>query len=193
MAAAQNSGSNQPNASPGNDQGASAYGNNSYNAGAQARPPGKAKGFVVLAYATFPPQKAETNPQAPPAPQSNSGQSSAAPPPANSASNGSAPADSTNSAESDAAENAALQGRIQQALSNEPTLSTSHLSVHVTDSTIELSGTAASSRDKLTAERIAESFNGNRKFDDNKLLVIGQPPAAPATQPNSGSSPKDRR
>jgi hypothetical protein len=130
------------------------------------------------------PQKAETNPQAPPAAQSNTAQPSAVPPPPNAAGDASAPSAPGNpAAQSDAAENAALQGRIQQALSTEPTLSSSHVSVLVTDGKIELSGTAASGKDKLTAERIAESFNGNRRFDDNKLLVIGQAPAAPAAQP----------
>jgi len=271
-AAAQNSGTNQPNTSPGNDQGASAYGNGTYNAGAQpgspasnnagttandkapgpgsgingnsnpaasgnasgarnsnaaagsaggnnnstapsttnpgngnspsSAPPGSsgsntgaprrgrllppqpaAEASMVLAEAN-PPQKAETNPQAPPAPQSNAGQTSTVPPPTKPANAGSAPTPPGNSpAESDPAENAALQGRIQQALGNEPTLSSSHVSVHVNDNMIELSGTVASGKDKLTADRIAESFNGNRKFDDNKLLVIGQAPATPATQP----------
>ncbi len=103
-------------------------------------------------------QKAEPNAQAPAVPQANN--------PANP--NGGL-------GQPDPAANAALQGRIQQALQNEPTLSASHVSVSVTDSAIELSGTAASTKDKETAERIAQSFDGNRKFTD-KLLVTGQAP-----------------
>ena len=109
-------------------------------------------------------QKAEPNAQAPAVPQANN--------PANP--NG----------QPDPAADAALQGRIQQALQNEPTLSASHVSVSVTDISIELSGTAASTRDKETAERIAQSFDGNRKFTD-KLVVTGQ---APVAGNNAGSS-----
>ena len=101
-------------------------------------------------------QKAEPNAQAPAVPQANNPASLNPPDPAT---------------------NAALQGRIQQALQNDSTLSSSHVSVSVTDSAIELSGTAASIKDKETAERIAQSFDGNRKFTD-KLTVTGQAPGA---------------
>jgi BON domain len=99
-------------------------------------------------------RKAEPNSQAPAVPQANNG---------------------ANLNQPDPAANAALQGRIQQALQSEPSLSASHVSVSVTDNAIELSGTAASSKDKETAERIAQSFDGNRKFND-KLTVTGQAP-----------------
>ncbi len=104
-------------------------------------------------------RKAEPNSQAPASPQADSS------PSANVA--------GSPLGQPEPAANAALRGRIQDALRNEPTLSASHVSVNVTDSTIELSGTAASSMDKETAERIAESFDGNRKFVD-KLMVTGQ-------------------
>ena len=71
-----------------------------------------------------------------------------------------------------AVSNAALQGRIQDALRNEPTLGSSHVQTNVTASTIELTGTVGSTQDKQTAERIAQSFDGNRKLDD-KLVVTG--------------------
>jgi osmotically-inducible protein OsmY len=102
-------------------------------------------------------QKAEPNPQIPATPQANAGSPLGQPNPA---------------------EDAALQGRIQQAFSNDPTLSTSHVSVSVTDSAIELTGTVDSTTSKETAERIAESFDGNRKFTD-KLVVTGQNPVPP--------------
>ncbi len=111
-------------------------------------------------------QKAQPNPQAP-ATQGNN--------PANRDSTLGPP---------DPAANAALQGRIQQALQSEPTISASHVSVSVTDSAIELSGTAASTKDKETAERIAQSFDGNRKFTDN-LVVTGQ---ALGANSNAGST-----
>jgi osmotically-inducible protein OsmY len=57
--------------------------------------------------------------------------------------------------------NAALQSRIEDAIRNEPTLGNSHVSVNVNDDAIDLSGTVGSTKDKQTAERIAESFDGN--------------------------------
>ena len=81
---------------------------------------------------------------------------------------------------------AALQGRIQEALRNEPGLAASHIAVNVTDSAIEISGTVPSGKDKQTAERIAQSFDGNRKFED-KLLVTGQTSATPGA-PNAGAA-----
>jgi osmotically-inducible protein OsmY len=72
----------------------------------------------------------------------------------------------------EASDNAGLQSRINDALRNEPTLGASHVVANVTDSGIELSGTVGSTKDKLTAERIASSFNGNRKLTDN-ISVTG--------------------
>lgn len=68
--------------------------------------------------------------------------------------------------------NAALQSRIDDALRNEPTLGASHVVSTVSDSGIELSGTVGSTKDKQTAERIASSFDGNRKLTDN-IVVTG--------------------
>ncbi len=68
--------------------------------------------------------------------------------------------------------NSALQSRISDALHNEPTLASSSVAVDVSDKTIDLSGTVGSSKDKLTAERIAESFDGNRQVND-KIVVTG--------------------
>ena len=72
----------------------------------------------------------------------------------------------------DANNDAALQSRIDDALRNEPTLGASHVVSKVTDSGIELSGTVGSTKDKQTAERIASSFDGNRKLTDN-IVVTG--------------------
>ena len=71
-----------------------------------------------------------------------------------------------------AGDNAALQSRIQDALRNEPTLGSSQVTAAVIDSRIEFSGSVGSSKDKLTAERIAQSFDGNRQLDD-QLVVTG--------------------
>ncbi len=72
----------------------------------------------------------------------------------------------------DTGSNAALQSRIDDALRNEPTLGASHVVSNVSDTGIELSGTVGSTKDKQTAERIASSFDGNRKLTDN-IVVTG--------------------
>jgi osmotically-inducible protein OsmY len=64
------------------------------------------------------------------------------------------------------------QARIEDAIRNEPTLGNSHVAINVTDSSINLTGTVGSSNDRETAERIAQSFDGNRKLND-KLVVTG--------------------
>lgn len=71
----------------------------------------------------------------------------------------------------DTGSNAALQSRIDDALRNEPTLGASHVVSNVTDSGIELSGSVGSTKDKQTAERIASSFDGNRKLTDNVVVT----------------------
>ena len=63
----------------------------------------------------------------------------------------------------DGNDNAGLQSR---------TLGASHVLANVTDSGIELTGTVGSTKDKQTAERIASSFDGNRKLTDN-ISVTG--------------------
>jgi hypothetical protein len=68
--------------------------------------------------------------------------------------------------------NTTLQSRIEDAIRNEPTLGSSHVAINVTDSSIDLTGTVGSSSDPETAERIAQSFDGNRKLND-KLVVTG--------------------
>jgi hypothetical protein len=65
-----------------------------------------------------------------------------------------------------------LQAQIENALRNEPALSNSHVTVQVTAESINLSGTVGSSKDKQTAERIAQSFDGNRKLNNN-LAITG--------------------
>ena len=82
----------------------------------------------------------------------------------------------------DAAE---LQSKIDGALKNEPTLSSSSVSVHVTADTIELSGSVPTSKDKTTAQRIAQSFAGNRKVVDK--VTIG---TNPSSNPPLNNNPK---
>ena len=77
---------------------------------------------------------------------------------------------------------ATLQNQIQNALQNEPTLRNDNLNVNVTDSTIELSGTVQTSKEKQTAQRIASSFAGNRRVRD-RITLSGK-----GTASNSSSS-----
>ncbi|HEY6253858.1 MAG TPA: BON domain-containing protein [Candidatus Angelobacter sp.] len=66
-----------------------------------------------------------------------------------------------------------LQGQIQNALKNEPTLANDNVNVSVSDNEIDLSGTVATSKERLTAKRIAQSFAGNRKVKEH-LTMSGQ-------------------
>jgi hyperosmotically inducible periplasmic protein len=68
-----------------------------------------------------------------------------------------------------------LQSQIANALRDEPALSNSHIVVNISGESIDLSGTVGSSKDKQTAERIAQSFDGNRKLNDS-LTITGQKP-----------------
>ncbi len=86
--------------------------------------------------------------------------------PGNSAEAGANPTLSTNQNDS------VLQSQIENALRNEPALGSSHITVNVTDESISLSGTVGSGKDKQTAERIAQSFDGNRKMNDT-LAITG--------------------
>ncbi len=129
--------STSPQAASPSDPGSIAYGNNTYNQGAQT-PASANSGSVAQS------------------PSSNSVGSAGTP---------QAPSP-------DASGNAGLQSRIDDALRNEPALGASHVVSNVTDTGIELSGTVGSAKDKQTAERIASSFNGNRKLTDN-IVVTG--------------------
>ena len=76
-----------------------------------------------------------------------------------------------------------LQSQIENAIRNEPSLSNSHVVVNVSAESIDLTGTVSSSKDKQNAERIAQSFDGNRKLNDT-LMITGQKPAT--SQPAAG-------
>lgn len=78
---------------------------------------------------------------------------------------------------------ATLQGQIQTALQNEPTLRNDALSVNVNDSTIELSGNVQTGKEKQTAHRIASSFAGNRRVKD-RITLTGHGSSA-FSNPNS--------
>ena len=74
--------------------------------------------------------------------------------------------------QSDAAPSTDLQGSIQAALQQEPSLKDSSISVRQNASGIELSGTAPNREEKKTAERIAKSSAGGRPVK-NHIKVTG--------------------
>jgi len=80
--------------------------------------------------------------------------------------------DQSAAASSSSGDSASLQSTIQDKLKSEPMLSSSSVDVNVTDATIELSGSVATGKEKQTAERIAQSYAGNRKLV-NRITVSG--------------------
>ena len=83
---------------------------------------------------------------------------------------------------------AMLQSQIENAIRNEPSLNASHVVVNVSPESIDLSGTVGSGKDKLNAERIAQSFDGNRKMNDT-LLITGQKPVSSQTASGANHTP----
>jgi hypothetical protein len=75
------------------------------------------------------------------------------------------------------ATDAELQAQIQKALRSEPTLSGDEVTVLVSANTVELSGSVASGRDRLTAMRIARSYAGSKWVVNH--LQVREPAATP--------------
>jgi osmotically-inducible protein OsmY len=96
------------------------------------------------------------------------------------------PASDQSAAQSSSPDSTTLQSTIQEKLKNEPMLSSSSVNVNVTDSTIELSGSVSTGKEKTTAERIAQSYAGNRKVVD-RITVTSNGNAASPSSSNSGS------
>jgi hypothetical protein len=73
-----------------------------------------------------------------------------------------------------------LQGQIQNALSKEPTLSGDTVNVTVSAASIEITGSVATAREKLTATRIVDSYAGNKKVISHLTVSDKNRNAAPA-------------
>jgi hypothetical protein len=69
-----------------------------------------------------------------------------------------------------AVNNADLQMQIQTAMQKEPTLASDSVTVAVADDTITLTGNVASSKEKQTATRIAQSYAGNKKVVSHMVI-----------------------
>lgn len=81
-----------------------------------------------------------------------------------------------------------LEGQIQNALNKEPTLTGDSTHVTVTPDSIELSGNVNTSKEKLTASRIVQSYAGNKKVL-NHLTIGGKgSPSAQQQQENPAST-----
>jgi osmotically-inducible protein OsmY len=70
------------------------------------------------------------------------------------------------------AEDDLLQAQIQSALGNEPTLSRDSVRVSVVSGSIELAGSVGTSRERLTATRLAMSYAGSRRVI-TRITVAG--------------------
>ncbi len=70
-------------------------------------------------------------------------------------------------------DSATLKGQLESAYQAEPTLTGSNIQVNVNDTTVELTGTVPTGKEKTTAKRIAQSYAGNRKVVD-KMTVTGR-------------------
>lgn len=77
----------------------------------------------------------------------------------------------------------ALQSQIESGIRNDPSLSSSQISIRVSGDTIELSGSVPTGKEKLTAERLARSYSIDRKVVDDKLTVAGQSASAGTAPP----------
>src|SRR5229473_89244 len=85
----------------------------------------------------------------------------------------------------------ALQGQIETALKNEPTLANDNISVAVTDNAIALSGTAATRKERLTARRVALSYAGKRIVQD-RITISGAGSTATSPESTTPRSPDDK-
>jgi hypothetical protein len=83
-----------------------------------------------------------------------------------------------------------LQSQIQNALSKEPTLTGDSARVNVAGDTVELAGSVGTSKEKVTATRIVQSYAGSKKLV-NKLTVAGRTEKVSPSAPDSGNT--DRR
>lgn len=90
------------------------------------------------------------------------------------------------------ADSSTLQNQIQNALKNEPTLAADSITVSVTDSAVELSGTAATKKDKQTAKRIAQSYAGNRKVKDDITVSGSESNTMPQSDQTTPRPDKDK-
>ncbi len=81
--------------------------------------------------------------------------------------------DSANAMPTGVTDSATLKGQLESAFQAEPTLTGSNIQVNVTDTSVELTGTVPTGKEKVTAKRIAQSYSANRKVIDH-MTVSGR-------------------
>jgi hypothetical protein len=81
-----------------------------------------------------------------------------------------------------------MQTHIQTALQQQ---GLSGVMVNVTDTSIELSGTVPSSKDRTTAKRIVQSYAGNRKVTDNLTVSGSGSPSSSSSGVGTSPSPNN--
>ena len=84
------------------------------------------------------------------------------------------------------ASTATLKGQIENALRNDSQVGSSNLNVNVTDTTIELSGSVPTGKERTAAYRIAQSFASNRHVQD-RMTVTGRNAAGAVPESNSST------
>ena len=91
-------------------------------------------------------------------------------------------------------EAAALENQIQAALGKDPTLIHDSVRVAVSEDAVELTGNVATSRERLTATRIAQSYAGSKRVV-SRITVAASPQesATPEKKNVSGSQRQLRR
>ena len=124
-------------------------------------------GTPAPATTTSPSQVSPTGTAEPPA-QATGGEVGAA-----SSSAPSSPSSEASTAGADAVSDPELEGQIQNALNKEPTLTGDSTHVTVSADTIELAGNVGTSKEKVTATRIVQSYAGNKKVM-NHLTISGK-------------------
>lgn len=85
---------------------------------------------------------------------------------------------------SNVSDSSSLQQQLDQAFQSEPSLNGSRIDVAVSDSQVNLTGSVATNKDKVTAERIAKSYAGSRKVVD-KVTVTPNSSPQDQTSPNT--------
>lgn len=101
-----------------------------------------------------------------------------------------ATASANETASEGAKEDSALQLAIQNALERDPSLGGKGVRATVTETAIELSGSVATSRDKLKAGRLALSYPSSKKLV-NRITITGTaaPSASAARSPEESTNP----
>ena len=79
-------------------------------------------------------------------------------------------------------DSAGLASKINAALKRDPALANKNVSVNVSETGVEVTGAVDTSKEKLTAMRIAQSYAGNFKVLDRLTLAGHAPPSTNAQQ-----------